>query len=542
VRKLRKLGTTIAVVACTSFALSACGSSGTEGGTLQMAYSSFPDYLDPQLSYTAEGWTPLYVTYIPLLTYQHASGGAGNKVIPGLAKSLPKITNGGKTYTLELRPGLKYSNGQPVKASDFEYAIERVFNLDSGGSSFYTDIVGAAKYQKTKSGGIPGIQTDDKTGKIVINLTKPRGTFNNELGLMFAAPVPRSTPASKDQTPNPPPATGPYVITKSDPGRGWVMEKNPQWDKNNAALLPDLPGGHVDKFNFTIVRNQSTETQGVESGQFDWMFDQPPSDLLQGVESKYEGSQFREEPQPSVYYFWMNNQTAPFNNLKVRQAVNYAIDPAALERIYSAQVTPGQQMIPPGIPGYKKIDLYPHNMAKAKQLMAQANPSDKDITVWTDDESTSSAAGQYYQDVLNQLGFHTDLKIIGADNYFTIIGNLKTPNLDTGWTDWFQDYPHPSDFLDVLMNGENIQSVNNENFSQVDIPSLNKQLDKVATEQLTPANEDKYAAVDKAYMEQAANAPFGFHKWSTFVSSRINLDQVIYSPSFSNDLTSFQLK
>jgi peptide/nickel transport system substrate-binding protein len=181
-------------------------------------------------------------------------------------------------------------------------------------------------------------------------------------------------------------------------------------------------------------------------------------------------------------------------------------------------------------------------MAKAKQLMAQANPSDKNITVWTDDESTSSAAGQYYQDVLNQLGFHTDLKIIGADNYFTIIGNLKTPNLDTGWTDWFQDYPHPSDFLDVLMNGENIQSVNNENFSQVDIPSLNSQLDKLATEQLTPAIQSKYAGVDQAYMKEAAVAPFGNHEWSTFVASRINLDQVIYSPSFSNDLTSFQLK
>ena len=88
----------------------------------------------------------MYDTYIPLLTYAHASGAAGSKVIPGLAESLPKISNGGKTYTLTLRKGLKYSDGTPVKASDFTYAIERMFKLNSGGSPFYTDIVGAEEF------------------------------------------------------------------------------------------------------------------------------------------------------------------------------------------------------------------------------------------------------------------------------------------------------------------------------------------------------------------------------------------------------------
>ena len=120
---------------------------GKEGGTLKGTYASFPDYLDPQLSYTAEGWTAMYDTYIPLLTYKPTPAAtAGSEVIPGLAKSLPKITNGGKTYTLFLRKGLKYSDGTPVKASDFTYAVERLFKLNSGGSPFYTDIVGAEKF------------------------------------------------------------------------------------------------------------------------------------------------------------------------------------------------------------------------------------------------------------------------------------------------------------------------------------------------------------------------------------------------------------
>ena len=239
---------------------------GKEGGTLTGTYASFPDYLDPALSYTAEGWTAMYDTYIPLLTYAHANGAAGSKVIPGLAESLPKITNGGKTYTLTLRKGLKYSDGTPVKASDFTYAVERMFKLNSPGTPFYTDIVGAEEFAKTKSGGIPGIKTDDKTGKIVIDLVKPRGTFTNELGLMFVAPVPPSTPA-KNQTSNPPPATGPYAIVKSEPGRGWSYERNPQWAKTNSKLMPEIPSGHVDKIDISGDPQPDDPGQRSRTGQ-----------------------------------------------------------------------------------------------------------------------------------------------------------------------------------------------------------------------------------------------------------------------------------
>ena len=121
--------------------------------------------MDPQLSYTAEGWTTMQNVYIPLLTYAHASGKAGSEVIPGLAEDLPKITNGGKTYTLTLRKGLKYSDGTPVKASDFQNAVERMYKVDSGGSFFYDDIVGAAEFAKTKKGAHLGDQDQRSDGR-----------------------------------------------------------------------------------------------------------------------------------------------------------------------------------------------------------------------------------------------------------------------------------------------------------------------------------------------------------------------------------------
>jgi peptide/nickel transport system substrate-binding protein len=522
--------------------LASCGSSGgKEGGTLTGSYASFPDYLDPALSYTAEGWTAMYNTYIPLLTYAHASGVAGSKVIPGLAKAMPKISNDGKTYTLFLRKGLKYSDGTPVKASDFTFAAERLFKLNSGGTPFYADIVGAEQFAKTKSGGISGIKTDDKSGEIVIDLVQPRGTFTNELGLMFVAPVPPDTPI-KNLSSDPPPATGPYEIVNSEPGRGWSYARNPQWLKNNSKLMPDLPSGHVDKIDITVIRNDSTQVNEIEQGTTDWMQTPPPADRYAEVKSKYEGTQFRVEPTVSTYYFWMNMKKPPFDDLRVREAVNYAINPTAMEKIYAGQLASSHQILPVGMPGHKEYNLYPYNLGRAKALIKEANPSDRDITVWTDNENPNNEAGAYYQDVLTKLGFNAKFKEINADNYFSIIGNQSTPDLDTGWFDWFQDYPHPNDFFQPLLAGESILPTNNANFSLTDDPKLSAKIAQLGEETLGPKQESEYASLDKAYMEQAPWAPYGTRTESTFVSSAIDLDKVIWNPTFNDDLTSFQFK
>jgi peptide/nickel transport system substrate-binding protein len=540
----------VLAVTAAALVLASCGGGGSttseegggkEGGTLNGTYASFPDYMDPQLSYTAEGWTAMADTYIPLLTYKHAEGPEGAEVVPGLAKELPKISNGGRTYTLFLRPGLKYSNGQPVKASDFTYAVERCFKVNSGGSVFYTKIEGGEKFAETKQGGIPGIKTNDKTGEIEITLEKPSGTFPFELGLMFVAPVPKGTP-NEDLSADPPPATGPYLITNSQPGRGWEYARNPYWAKANSKAMPEYPSGHVDKAKMTIIRNPQTQVNDIEQGKYDWMQNPPPASRYAEVKDKFEGTQFKELATNSTYFFWMNTKVAPFNDVKVRQAVNYAVDPAALERIYAGQIVATHQVLPPEMPGYKQIDLYPHSMSKAKEMLKEANPSDLDITVWTDTESPNNEAGEYYEGVLKQMGFNTTLKVINADNYFTVIGNATTTNLDTGWSDWFQDYPHPNDFFQPLLAGESILPTNNRNFANIDDPQLNKKISALAEEQLGSKQEDEYAELDKEYMELAPWAPYGTRTLSTFVSDALNLESIIFNPTFGHYLTSFEFK
>ncbi len=530
-------------VAAIALSLTACGSGsgGSGNGVLRATFSSFPDYLDPALSHSEEGWTAIYNTYVPLLTYRHADGKAGSEVIPGLARSLPEISADGLTYRFRLRDGLRYSDGTPVVASDFKRAVERLFRLNSSGSPFFTDIVGAADFAKSKQGGISGIVSDDKSSEITIHLVRPRGTFLQELALPFTAPLPAGTP-NEDLSADPPPATGPYEIVSSKPGRGWSYDRNPYWVKANAKAMPQLPGGSVDKIEVTVLRNPQTQVEDIEAGRYDWMENPPPADRYAEVKDKYEGTQYRPEATESTYFFWMNTTEPPFDDVRVRQAVNHAVDPEALERIYAGQIVPTQQILPPGMPGYEQFELYPYDRDEARTMVDEADPADRQITVWTDSERSQEEAGAYLAEVLKDIGFEAKLQVLNADNYFTIIGNQSTENLDIGWASWFQDYPHPNDFFQPLLSEASIFPTNTTNLARFADPKLSAKIERLAEKPLSPPVEAEYADLDREFMEQAPWVPYGTGTLGTFVSSAIDLDQVIYSPTFNQDLTSFRFK
>ena len=128
------------------------------------------------------------------------------------------------------------------------------------------------------------------------------------------------------------------------------LRTQPAMGENNAKLMPELPSGHMDKIEHPGLRNHSTQVNDIEQGKLNWILDPPPADRYQEVKAKYEGTQFRVEPTISTYYFWMNTKKAPFNDIKVRQAVNYAVDPEALERIFSGRMPPPSRSCRPACP------------------------------------------------------------------------------------------------------------------------------------------------------------------------------------------------
>ena len=193
----RTVLTIISITAVVAFGIAACGAdqesatTGPGGGDINVTMTSFPDYVDPQLSYTVEGWEVLWNVYTPLLTYKHERGEAGTQVVPGLAEDMPEISPDGKTYKLKLRSNMKYSDGTPIKASDFSYAIQRLFKTDSGGSVFYDVIVGATDYADGRADTISGITTNDETGDITIAADRPQRHVQQRAG----ADVRRTRPA-----------------------------------------------------------------------------------------------------------------------------------------------------------------------------------------------------------------------------------------------------------------------------------------------------------------------------------------------------------
>lgn len=532
----------LALLACTALVLAGCGGSGGGGSatTLRGTTTTFPDYLDPALSLTLEGWSAMWNTYLPLLTYKHAEGEAGTQLIPGLARSLPRIGNGGRTYTLFLRKGLRYSDGTPVRASDFEHEIERVLALNSGGSPFFTDIVGAEAFAARKEGGIAGIESDDRSGRITIHLVEPRGTFSYELATLYAAPVPADTPL-EDLSAHPPPATGPYEIADVRSGRGWDYRRNPEWEANNAALLPQLPGGHFAKIDVAVLDNAQTQVNEVENGRFDWMVNPPPSDRLPELEQRF-AAQLLRAPQINVFYFWMNTRRPPFDDVRVRRAVNLALDPAALDRIYAGEMTPLQQVLPRTMPGHADLHLYPHDLARARRLLARAHPADRSVTVWTDSFGANLQAGEYYESVLRKLGFETKLKVLQPANYFAVIGNESTPDLDTGWGSWLLDYPHPNDYFEGQLTPAGIHPTNATNWARFNDPAITAEVERLRRQVLGPRQEAAYAKLDREVTEEAPWAPFGTLSIPTFISSAIDPGAVVISPIYGQDLTSFRLK
>ena len=483
-------------------------------GTLRAVIDTI-DYIDPQQAYTGQSWWAMWNVYETLLTYRHVDGPAGYKLVPGLAQSLPTVSRNGKVYKFKLRKGLKYSNGAAVKASDFEWAIKRGFLAQGQGVGFYTDIAGAEAYSKnpTAGGDISGIVTNNAKRTITIRLAKARGDFLTILALLFAAPVPGNTdPAIQNGSI---PGTGPYKFSNYDPNRSFTMVRNPFFKPTK-----NIPRGNPNTIDVQLVGDADAATQRVINGQADYSNAAIPPDRI--ADAKGKGKLLLRKT-ANTYYFWMNIKEAPFNKLKVRQAVNYAIDRKALQTlVWGGLGRPTQNVLPPTYPSYRKLNLYPHNLAKAKTLINQAGANGAKVTVWTRNVSDAVTAAQYYTSLLNQIGLNASLNVLPRATYYTTIGNVDT-HAQTGWARWLEDYPHPLDWFDVLLNGDRITNQDNNNYSWYKNKKTDAAIENLKKAPiLTPAVNARWAKVEKQIMQQAPWAPWSNRVFPEFFGKNMS--------------------
>jgi peptide/nickel transport system substrate-binding protein len=540
--RVRKTLIAGALLALIGAAATSAAPASHRGGTLKLLAKAAGGTLDPQVNYTLEYWQLYQATYDGLLAFKKAGGSGAFDVVPDLAESLPKPTNGGKTWVFKLRKGIKFSNGQPVTVKDVVASFQRIFKVKSPTSgSFYAGIVGA-KACLAKPAGCTlkgGVSANAKANTVTINLIAPDPEFKYKLAVPHASIVPASSPSSDAGT-KPIPTTGAYYFASYNPNKQLVMKRNPYFKEWSKDAMPD---GYPDQITQSYGLTVEAQITAIENGQADWTLESPPADRLNEIGTKY-ASQTHIETLTAFWYAPMNTRLAPFNNLKARQAVNYAIDRNALVGIIGGPklATPSCQVLPPGFPGHVDYCPYTKNpgkkwsapdLAKAKQLVKESGTAGQKVAVVSSDDEVNKATAVYLQSVLNSIGYKASVKPISGNIFFTYAQNTKN-KVQINVQQWYQDYPAASDFLYVLFGCESFHpgsdsSINIAGFCDKKINAKMHHALSTALENPKAANAE-WAKVDKLVTDAAPMATLFTPKHIDFVSKRVG--NFVFSKQF----------
>jgi peptide/nickel transport system substrate-binding protein len=431
------------------------------GGTLTLLVSNpsgvydagLPKSLDPAYGYTA--WELTTLTNDGLVAFGRSGGVESTRIVPNLAVALPSISDGGRTYTFRLRPGITYSDGTTVQPADVRRAIERVFLVggDLSTAPYFAGIVGATACVEGKRCDLSkGIVTGANT--VTFHLREPDPDFLYKLALPTADAVPASTPLAAKL---PLPATGPYMVDSIDKKKSKVrLVRNPRFHVWSAAAQPDgYPDVIVERWGLTgarAVRAVERGTADVTSTGLDKTWS--PA-LMSALRTRYS-SRLYATPQSLALGFWMNTRVKPFDDVRVRRAVNYAVDRNEIVAINGgpANARVGCQILLPNTNGYRPYCPYTVNpdaagtyhgpdVAQARRLVAASGTAGEPITVWSFDIPPGRANGSYLTSVLRSLGYKARLELIPH-----VPGRVTwAPDHQTGLSGWFSDYPSANNIL-----------------------------------------------------------------------------------------------
>lgn len=503
-----------------------------KGGTLTLLAKAAGGTLDPKVNYTLQYWQLYQAAYDGLLAFKKVGGDGSFDVVPDLAEAMPEVSNDGKTYTFTLRKGVMFSDGKPVTVQDVAASFTRIFTVSSPtAGTFYSGILGADACLKTPTTCdlSKGVVVDPATNKVVINLAAPDPELIFKLSVPHAAILPASAPP-KDAGNKPIPTTGPYMFESYDPNKALTMVRNPHFTQWSAEAQPQgYADSIVEKFGLTV---EAAVTQ-VQNGQADWVFDPPPADRLEELGTKY-ADQVHVNPLTAFWYLPLNVNLPPFDNVKARQAVNYAIDRNAVVKLYGGTqlAQPVCTILPPGFPGHEDSCQYTKDggntwtapdLDKAKQLVQESGTAGQAVGVVVTDDEVNQAIGQYVVSLLNTLGYKATLKPISSNIQFTYIQNTKN-KVQVSLSQWYQDYPAASDFLNILFSCASFTpgSDSSINISGYCDKGNDARMQQALVTQRT--DEDKanqqWAQVDQDLMKEAVVVPLFTPKLIDFTSKR----------------------
>ena len=473
-RKLWLSAVTVAIALLAVFAGSAAAKTakhGKVGGTMNVDLSTDVDYTDPALDYLSTGWEIEYATCLKLMNYPDANGPKSSQLTPEAAAGFPKVSNNGKTYDFTVNAGFtKFSNGQPVTAASFKAAFDRDADpkMQSPALPFFSDVVGA------NTSPVSGVKV--KGSHIIFTLTKAAPDFLARTAMPFFCAI----PANLAHDPNgvlAPPSAGPYYISDRQVNKSITIKKNPYYKGKRPHNLDQINYNIGNSLDATYLRAQQGATDYAAQGI-------PPASFAEAAQ-KYgvNKGQFWVKPQLGVSYFAFNHDRPLFQGAKgtaLAKAINYAIDRTAIlaQNGYLAGKRT-DQILPPGMNGYRHASLYPLravDLVTAKKWMAKSGVSNGTaVEYYGSNRGAAPLISQIVQFNLKQLGITTNIHLFARAVQINKEGTRGEP-FDITSEGWIADYADPYDFINVLLSGDSLHASNNNNVAYFNDPKFNQEM------------------------------------------------------------------
>jgi len=478
------------------------------GGTYTWLEVSAPEHLDPQQIYVTDASEIGSVLYRSLTNYIEDPSGGKLTLVGDLATNTGETTDNGVSWTYHLRNGIKFEDGTPITSKDIAYGVARSMGTygEQGPQYIQNALDPDRKYKGPDQGDAPGVTTpDDKTIKFTFPKAHPEMPY---LAAMFTTvPVPKAKDSGAKYEAEFV-SSGPYMRDGTyDLTTKLTLKKNPNWDPTSDPIRHQ----YVDKMVFDFNGgNRDSQTQRMIADQGDDQFATSTYNVAQANIAQVQADpalMARTGQGSTPYVDYIDINTARVTDVKVRQALNWAMDRAAYVTAVggTAVAGPATTIMAPIVPGWKDYDAYHSadghgDVDKAKALLAGATPK---LTYCFSNTATQQKYAVVIQNALQRAGFVITLNPVDSSSYYTTIGTKGT-TCDIMRYGWGQDYPDGASTIDVLLNGRYIVPKGNQNDSYFDDPTINKKLDDLNNEPDRAKAAIAYGNLDQEIMTDFA--------------------------------------
>jgi YVTN family beta-propeller protein len=487
-----------------------------------------------------------YATCAGLLSYPDRPALEGTRLVPDVAKAMPRVSADGRTYTFIVRRGFRFSppSGAPVTAATFKHTIERALGpkLKGYASNVMGDIVGMTAFRKGRAARLAGVRASGD--RLRIRLVAPAPDFRTRIATLFFCASPDDTPATPQPLSQPIPSAGPYYVTSASRDQV-VVKRNPNYGGRRPRIAKEIvyssgvrllraldrvAAGRSDDVNTVVYTNSS----GSASARMKVLEDRygPESAAARTGHQRYFVN-----PWQDVEYFVLNTNRSLFASARMRRAVNYAIDRRALVQhhfLFNGRLATDHYLVP-GIPGWRPFDIYPlggPNLSKARRLAGRVHAHAAMYTCAPDPQCTEEA--RIVQADLAKIGITVDITRLPFDRLFARLAKPGEP-WDIGASNWLADFPDPFTMINELFD-----PASPFDYGRFNDPAWVKRMRDAA--RLTGKRRlQAYGRLDRDLTRNAAPvAAWGIGTVREFFSARVRCQ--VWQPIYGFDLGSFCLR